>query len=199
MSADDNAKFLGSDEQPAQPNRLGLTDDLGDELLEFNCWKCQRADYAARDTIEIYKRRELRLLCIACQHPEKFKWTRDSETGREYLQPLAAKKAPPRKRAELPGEAAERELELRQNELRGLRLRRPELEELKAKVDRELEYNVARTAELEATTLPELVKAVSVFQTDVHRDARVKIEQLRAQIAHLEAELGKKSKGGRRG
>lgn len=162
---------------------LPLSDENGFALLEYDCWRCQRSGWASEPVVDLYRAADLRLLCLPCHAPERWKWRVD-EQGREYLQPLPR----PRTTTKRYGDAEAQELEMRHAELFDRLERRATLRDVLANVTDELSRVDTRIASLEAL-LPTLQSKVSAIQTDPHLDARRRADALRAQIVKLEASL----------
>ena len=172
-------------EQIAQEGRrpdIPMVDGFGFNLVEYDCAKCARTGYVAEQVVAIYRARELRLHCLPCQSPERWKWRLEAETGRETLVPLQPGKKPA---TEQYGEREARELELRHYELTEARERQRFLRDALENTTTELVRVDARVAALEIE-LPELAGKVASIQSDPDRAKRQKLVEMRRQLANLE-------------
>lgn len=160
--------------QIMSPTPAGGQDEVGNELVPYDCHKCGIRDHISPYLKETYDRR--RILCLPCREPHRWKWHRDAETGERFLKPLAGNK----QRAAQLGELERRLLETQVNTLIDRKLRRDFLVDTILKHQLELSEIEPQIVKLRTELIPQSQEALTRIETDPELDTK----QYAADVAH---------------
>src|SRR3990167_2895801 len=127
----------------SESNKICKVVVLESGMLVTTCPRCKNEFYVAGEVVKRSLSRGERVWCLPCEHPERWRWGKDEETGRLIEKELenfrSPRKAPRPTKVMVPGEAEAVELENKRKELIQARVRLPEMKELISKYTADVE------------------------------------------------------------